>query len=370
MKKKFTINIIALVFIFTTLSIFCGHNLISYFQENKKIEHNDVQSKLLRYMNNYYRKKSFSGTIIVTKDDEVILNKGYGKANYDNNIENKPQTIFEIASLTKQFTATAILKLQEKSLLSVQDTVDKYIPDYPNGDKITIYNLLTHTSGIPDYLEYFGSVDTQTQTYTVDELVGLFKNEPSNFRPGESFDYSNSNYTLLGYIIEKVSNMSYEDYIQENILDPLNLKNTGFINNKVNIKDSSIGYYFINKNLYTQAEAPETEALLSYSAGEIYSTTEDLNKWENALFTEKVIKRESLDEMFTPHLNNYGYGWFINENDDGDKVIFHSGNLPGYTSYVERNIDKNYQFIILCNENIDEAVINMSIDIEHILENN
>ena len=117
----------------------------------------------LNYLNIWIiiiKKMSFSGTILVTKDDEVILNKGYGKADYNNNIHNKPQTIFEIASLTKQFTATAILKLQEKKLLSVQDTVNKYIPDYPNGDNITIYNLLTHTSGIPDYLDYFGSVDS------------------------------------------------------------------------------------------------------------------------------------------------------------------------------------------------------------------
>jgi len=365
--KKFIINMLALIFTFSILLTGC--------KTNNKINllgstNNDVQSKLLRYMDNYYKKNEFSGTVLVTQDDEVILNKGYGKADYNKNIINKPQTVFEIASLTKQFTATAILMLQENKLISVQDTVSKYIPDYPNGDSITLYNLLTHTSGIPDYLDSIEPIESKDHTYTPEELVEFFKNEPSNFTPGTSFEYSNSNYTLLGYIIEKVSNMSYEDYIENNILKPLNMSNTGFINNKVNVKDSSIGYYFINKKLIKQAEAPETEALLSYSAGEIYSTSEDLNKWEDALFNEKVITKDSLDEMLTPYLNNYGYGWFINENNDGDKIVFHSGNLPGYTSYVERNIDKNYKFIILCNENIDDAIDSISMGLSEILDNN
>jgi len=367
--KKIIINMIALIITFSILLTGCttNHriNLLGSTSSN-----NDIQSKVLRYMDNYYKKNEFSGTVLITQDDEIILNKGYGKANYNKNIINKPQTVFEIASLTKQFTATAILMLQENKLLSVQDSISKYIPDYPNGDNITIYNLLTHTSGIPDYLDYIASVESEGSTYTPEELVEFFKNEPTNFSPGTSFDYSNSNYTLLGYIIEKVSNMSYENYIEKNILAPLNLSNTGFINNKSNVKDSSIGYYFINKKLIRQAEAPETEALLSYSAGEIYSTSEDLNKWENALFNEKLISKESLDEMFTPYLNNYGYGWFITENNDGDKVVFHSGNLPGYTSYVERNIDKNYEFIILCNENIDDGINGISMGLSEILDNN
>lgn len=368
MLKKISLNIAVLLFIFTIILAAYEVNNQNNFQGGTIMNSTDVQYKLIKYMDNYSRKNEFSGTILVAKDDQILLNKGYGIADYNKRIANKPNTVFEIASITKQFTATAILMLQENKLLSVEDTISKYIPDYPNGNNIRIYNLLTHTSGIPEYLDYAQSIDTENHSYTPEELVGLFRNEPLNFNTGTSFEYSNSNYILLGYIIEKVSNMKYEDYIEKNILCPLNLTETGFLNNETNVKDKSIGYYFINKHSKEQAEAPKEEALISYSAGEIYSNVEDLYKWENALLSEKVITKESLNEMFTPYLNNYGYGWFIYENNDGDKVVFHSGNLPGYTSFIEKNLDKNYEIIILCNENIDDSINNVSIALSEILD--
>ena len=368
-RKNFILNIIMLVVIFTTLLTGCTSNRIMNSQENTGVNNNDVSSKLNKYMDNYYNKNEFSGTILITQNDEVLLNKGYGTADFNKNTNNKPQTIFEIASLTKQFTATGILMLRDNNLLNIQDTLNKYIPDYPNGYKITLYNLLTHTSGIPEYLDYVDLTEPDNKTYTPEELIEFFKNEPLNFNPGTSFEYTNSNYILLGYIIEKVSNMKYEDYIEKNILIPLDLNSTGFLSNGADIKDKSIGYYFINRRSHEHAPAPETESMMSYSAGEIYSTSEDLLKWEDALFTEKIISKDSLDEMLTPNLNNYGYGWFIDEGIDGDKFAFHSGNLPGYTSFIERNIDKDYTIIILSNENIDEAINTIQIRLSEILDN-
>lgn len=367
-RKKFTLHIITLVIILTTILTGCKSDRIMNSQENIDINNNEVSSKLNKYMDNYYKKNEFSGTILITQNDEVLLNKGYGTADFNKNINNKPGTIFEIASLTKQFTATGILMLRDNNLLNIQDTLDKYIPDYPNGDQIRLYNLLTHTSGIPEYLDYVDPTEPDDKTYTPEELIELFKNEPLNFNPGTSFEYTNSNYILLGYIIEKVSNMKYEDYIQTNILTPLNLNSTGFVSTGNNIKNKSTGYYFINRRSHEHAPAPETESMMSYSAGEIYSTSEDLLKWENALFSEKIISKDSLNEMLTVNLNNYGYGWFIDEGVDGDKFAFHSGNLPGYTSFIERNIDKNYTIIILSNENIDEAINTIQTRLSEILD--
>lgn len=371
MLKKTSLNIMFFFLISTLMLTGCEtikKNVIH--QKTVASSNNNIQTKLAKYIDNYSKKNEFSGTILITKDDEVLLNKGYGIANYNNHLQNKPQTTFQIASLTKQFTATAILKLQEQNLLNVNDTIDKYIPDYPRGDSITLYNLLTHTSGIPDYLDYIDSMDTENlnPNYTPEELIELFKYEPFNFNAGTSFEYSNSNYVLLGYIIEKVSNMTYEDFIENNIILPLDLNSTGFLSRENDSKNKSVGYYFINKYSNEHAEAPKTEGIMSYAAGEIYSNSQDLQKWEDALFSEKVITGESLNQMFTPYLNNYGCGWFIYENADGDKVAYHSGNLPGYTSFVEKNLNKNYSIIILCNENIDEAVDNIATQLSEILD--
>lgn len=371
MLRKATLTIMILLFISTQLLTGCENINQKGFREKTVVSSdNNIKSKLTKYMDRYSKKNEFSGSILIAKDDDILLNKGYGTADYNKNTPNKPQTIFEIASLTKQFTATGILMLQEQKLLNVHDTLSKYIPDYPNGDNITIYNLLTHTSGIPEYLDYADSIDSEnhTLTYTPEELIELFKNEPFNFSPGTAFEYSNSNYILLGYIIEKVSNMKYQDYMENNILTPLNLTSTGFLSNEAASKNKSIGYYFINKHSNEHPEAPKTEGLMSYSAGEIYSTSEDLLKWENALFSEKVITKESLDQMFMPYLNNYSYGWFTYENADEDKIVFHSGNLPGYTSFVEKNLNKNYLIIILCNENIDETINNLSTELSELLD--
>lgn len=371
MLKKTLLNIMILFLISAPLLEGCeAIKPINFHEKTVASSNSNIKTKLAKYIDNYSKKNEFSGTILITKDDEVLLNKGYGIADYNKRLQNKPQTIFQIASLTKQFTAAGILMLQEENLLNVYDTLDKYIPDYPNGNKITINNLLTHTSGIPEYLDYADSIDTENHdpNYTPDELIELFKNQPFNFNAGTSFEYSNSNYILLGYIIEKVSNMSYEDFIKNNIIIPLNLTSTGFLSSETDTKNKSIGYYFINKYSNEHAEAPKTEGLMSYAAGEIYSNSQDLQKWEDALFSEKIITKESLNKMVTPHLNNYGYGWFIYENADGDKVAYHSGNLPGYTSFVEKNLNKNYLIIILCNENIDEAVDNISTQLSEILD--
>lgn len=368
MVKKSTLYMIIIVFLFTILLTGCSGKETRSLKESAKLSNKVIQSKLIKYMKDYSKQNGFNGTILISKDDDILLNRGYGMADYDKKVANTPHTVFEIGSITKQFTAAAILMLQENKLLSVQDPISRYIPDYPNGDKIKIYNLLTHTSGIPEYLPSFASLESRKHTYTPEEIIDRFKNRPFDFSTGTSFEYSNSNYVLLGYIIEKVSNMKYEDYMEKNILKPLKLNETGFLSKKSQIKNKAVGYSILDRESNCYIPSPEMEYSLPYAAGEIYSTDEDLYKWEKALFAGKLIKKESLNEMFTPDLDNYGYGWLINKSARGDKIISHGGATIGFTSYVSKDVDKNYIIIILSNKNTDDFYKNIIDGVSEIIE--
>ena len=369
MIKRIVLYMITLIFTLTILLVGCVNNETLSGQECTEANYKEIQSKLIKYADNYSKKEGFSGTILVAKDDDILLDRAYGMADYDNNIANTTHTVFAIGSVTKQFTATAILMLQEEKLLNVQDPLNKYISDYPNGDKIKIYNLLTHTSGIPENLKFVESLESGRHTFTHDELIEVVKNKELDFDPGTSYEYSNSNYVLLGDIIEKVSKEKYEDYIQKNILTPLEMNETGFLSNQSTIKEKAIGYSIIGGNTNKLTKSIDCENSLPYSAGEICSTAEDLYKWQRALFAGNLIKKESLDEMFTPYLNNYGYGWFINKNSEGDKLIFHDGGVPGYTASIERNYDKNYVIIILSNKEYIKSVHSIKVGLSQLLVN-
>ena len=373
MIKKIILYVIALILVSILLLNGCANNerngAIGLIESTNGLNVN-IQSKIIDYINGYSKNYGFSGTILVAQGGNIVFDRAFGMADYENNIKNTTQTAFEIASITKQFTATAILMLQEKQLLSVQDPLSKYIPDYPNGDKIKIYNLLNHTSGIHDYVDLAESIESGNHTYTLGEIIQLFKDQPFDFDTGTEFGYSNSNYILLGYIIEKVSKKKYEDFMEENILKPLKLNNTGFLSNKSIVKDKAIGYYTIDNNKNEYEKVINSEGALMSSAGGIYSTVEDLYRWEDALFAETIINKNSLNEMFKLGLSSYGYGWSIDESIKGNKSVYHSGKLSGYTSYVKRNIDKKYLVIILSNRDGDDPYISyIYTQIFKILEN-
>ncbi|MBU3174849.1 beta-lactamase family protein [Clostridium estertheticum] len=372
MTKKNIIKIISLLFTFIIITTGCGRstpstpntsktinsvktgtrtkiNNIKKIDNSMKIDNSEIQSKISKYIDSYSPNDKFNGTILVAKDDKVLSDKGYGMADSNKKIVNKPKTAFEIASLTKQFTATAILMLQEKKLLNVQDTVDKYIPDYPDGDKIKIYDLLTHTAGIPDYNQSSIPPINGKHTYTLNESVKLFKNKPRHFESGAKYEYSSSNYILLGYIIEKVSGINYEEYIDKNIFKPLKLIDTGFLTYKAIIKGKANGYYRPKKtDNYTTSF--DKEGSILPSAGGIYSTVDDLYTWYNALFDGKLINKESLNGMITPHLHSYGYGLIITKKANGNIMIWDNGSTLGYTSYLGKDINKKYVIIILSNK--------------------
>ncbi|MCF6465939.1 peptidoglycan-binding protein [Clostridium sp. Cult2] len=322
-------------------------NKESFFAMSKDKE---KQDKLEAYMKALEERQNFHGSILVAKGGEILLNKGYGFADFEQNTMNKPQTKFAIGSVTKQFTAMAIMQLSEKGLLSVEDKVSKYLPDFPNGDLITIHNLLTHTSGLKNYTELneFFKLDLNNRNPMT--VIDLIKDMPLEFTPGEEYKYSNTNYVLLGIIVEKVTDMSFEDYLQKNIFTPLNMINTGVFYDKNNQFPDATPYSGFLDVFPVDDGLVLTQA---YSAGNIYSTVEDLYRWDRALKTEQLVKKETMDKIFTEHIDipgmgSYGYGWMIADTDIG-KQLFHGGNTIGFTANISRYPDEDLVIIILTN---------------------
>ena len=274
--------------------------------------------------------KGFPGaSVIVIHHGKILLNKGYGQANVEKNEPNTPLTIFRLGSITKQFTAMAILQLYDKQMLQINDYVEKYFPGTLNGNKITIKNLLTHTSGITESL-----------------------NAELAFTPGAQISYSNAGYNLLGKIIEKVSGMSYEKYLQENIFGPLGMKNTGYEHPDNKIMNRAAGYKINESGIYTNAG--EYDISGAFAAGALYSTTEDMYRCDQALYTEKLVKATTLNEAFSQATLNdgnaikYGFGWMVSQF-RGLKEVGHGGDITGFNSYIARYPDEQFTVIVLSN---------------------
>jgi CubicO group peptidase (beta-lactamase class C family)/uncharacterized protein YneR len=274
-------------------------------------------------------------SILVAKDGKVMYQKAFGNASLELNVPMTTGNVFEIGSITKQFTAVAILMLEEQSKLKLSDDLTKYIPDYPtNGKTITIHNLLNHTSGIKSYTDMPSFQKLAAQDMTPKELIDVFKNEPMDFNPGEEFKYNNSGYILLGYIIEVVSEISYEDFIEKNIFEKIGMTNSYYGSNSQIINNRADGYQE-GSNGYENANY--LSMTLPYAAGSLMSTTSDLLKWQIALNTNTLINNTSYERaIHGSTLNNgehitYGYG-LSEEEISGSTAIQHGGGIFGYTT--------------------------------------
>jgi len=290
------------------------------------------------YYNSLTAKKDPGVAVLVARDSEILYRKGFGYADIDKKILVTPDTKFRVGSVTKQFTAAAILKLQENNLLSVNDKLSKFIPDFPRGNEVTIYMLLTHTSGIHSYTNNPDFLSKVTKTISPDSLVNAIKKDPYDFNPGEKMLYNNSGYFLLGYIISKVSGKPYDVFIKENFFDPLHMNNTGIYYTGIKLENEAKGYSLING-----AYKPALNWDMSWAggAGAIYSTLDDLLKWNQALYGGKVLTKKSLDEALTPAVlkngeepgTRYGYGLGLAKY-RGMDVISHSGGLHGFLTQL------------------------------------
>ena len=298
----------------------------------------------------------FMGAVLVAKGDTILLDKGYGAANLDWNIPNTPATRLRIGSLAKQFTAAAILLLEERGKLKLDDSVKTYLPDAPpSWDKITLFNLLTQTSGIHDYTDTpdFGAM--MKRQMTPEQLIATFRDMPLESAPGEKFSYSNSNYVLLGSVIEKVSAMPYARFLQDNLFTPLGMKDSGHDGAAVLPRRAS-GY---KRKDGAIVNASYIDMSIQYGAGGHYSTTHDLLSWEKALFGGKVLSPASLKKMTTPFRDargpgapfkgGYGMGVYAGTAADGRREISHSGSDAGFVSVMAAYPDDRLFVIVLSN---------------------
>jgi CubicO group peptidase (beta-lactamase class C family) len=297
----------------------------------------DLHTKVEQYMHASMTVDHFMGSVLIAEHGKLLFTQGYGMANVKLRIPNRPETEFWIGSITKQFTAMAILELQERGKLSIHDPVCKYVPECPKDwGAITIYNLLTHTSGIPNFTSFPNYLKFSTQPTTSSQLLALFENKPLDFKPGAKFSYSNSGYEVLGYIIQRASGETYREFLEKNIFAPLGLKDTGYASSHPAGKNQAQGYVY-SQNGYVPA--PYLNMTVPFSAGALYSTVLDLYKWDRALNAGKLISRKDLDEMLAPHVAaggpgnaHYGFGWFISS-EFGHKEISHEGSINGFTSF-------------------------------------
>jgi CubicO group peptidase (beta-lactamase class C family) len=275
--------------------------------------------------------------VLIAKKGQVIYKKAYGSADLELKVAMRPDMIFRLGSITKQYTAVAILQLVEQGKISLQDSIQKFIKSFPyKGHIITIENLLTHTSGIIEYqkldihIPYSWRID-----FPPKQIVDSLATQPLEFSPGTKFSYSNSNFFLLGYIIQIVSGMSYPDYMRRNIFAPIGLVNTYYDDANEIISNRVSGYFVNDSSQYENAEYVATSQ--AYSAGALMSNAEDLFHWHQALYAGKLIKPATLQNAFTPFrlsdatFTKYGYGWYINPT-DGIKSIEHAGKIDGFRS--------------------------------------
>ena len=308
----------------------------------------DNVARMEQVVHSYLDEKKFMGSVLVARDGVVLLSKGYGFANLEWEVPNSPTTKFRLGSVTKQFTAACILLLEERGKLKVEDPVKKYLPDAPAAwDKVTIFNLLTHTSGIPSFTGFPEYASTEAIATTPEKLVARFRDKPLEFQPGEKWNYSNSGYVLLGYLIEKISQHSYGQFVQENIFNPLGMKDSGYDSNSAIILHRASGYSPGEKGA---TNTGYIDMSIPFSAGGLYSTTEDLLRWEQGLMGGKLLSPDSLQKMTTPFKSDYAFGLAVRRS-NGHKVIEHGGGIEGFNTDLAYYPEDKLTVVVLANLN-------------------
>jgi CubicO group peptidase (beta-lactamase class C family) len=308
----------------------------------------DNVSRMEQVVRSYVDAKQFMGSVLVDRDGKALLSKGYGSANLEWDISNSPSTKFRLGSITKQFTAACILLLEERGKLKVEDPVKKYMPDAPAAwDKMTIFNLLTHTSGIPSFTGFPDYHSTEAIATTPELLVARFRDKPLEFQPGEKWNYSNSGYVLLGYLIEKISQQSYRQFVQEKIFNPLGMKDSGYDSNSEIILHRASGYTPGPKGM---TNAGYIDMTIPLSAGALYSTTEDLVRWEQGLMGGKLLSPTSLKKMTTPFKNDYAFGLGVHTA-NGHRLIDHGGGIEGFNTFLAYYPEDKLTVVVLANLN-------------------
>jgi CubicO group peptidase (beta-lactamase class C family) len=322
---------------------------VSLLAACNRIQPDKIATRLDEVVRFRVEQKEFTGSVLVAKGDQIVLSKAYGMANREWNIPNTPTTKFRIGSVTKQFTAVAILLLEEQGKLKVEDLVKMHWPEAPPAwDKVTIYNLLTHTSGIHSVTEIPDYKTWQLSETTPEQVIGHVRDLPLDFPPGSQFKYSNSGYILLGYLVERISGQSYADFLREKVFTPLDMKDSGVDSNAEIIERRASGY-----------SPGEHDAILNagylsmtfpHGAGALYSTSEDLLRWTRGVFGGKLLSPASLQKMTTPFKDGYAFGVGVTT-EKGHKLISHSGGIQGFNANLTYFPDEQITIVVLSNLN-------------------
>lgn len=305
------------------------------------------QSPFEALVKSHFDKGDFLGSVLVAKDGKILYRGAVGKAQAEWDIPNTPETKFRLGSITKQFTAVAVLQLVEKGKINLSAPVKTYYPEAPAAwDAITIHHLLNHTSGIPSYTELPGFFEKSSMLpMKANEVVKLTQDKPLEFPPGSKFHYNNTGYVLLGAILEAVTGKPYGDYMRQAIFNPLGMQDTGYDVSAVILKHRAAGYQGGKSGL---ENARYLDMTLPHAAGALYSTVDDLWKWDQALYTEKLITADSRQKMLTPGLEGYGYGWVLKK-EGPHPVAEHGGGINGFSTHILRVLDEKVVVITLAN---------------------
>jgi CubicO group peptidase (beta-lactamase class C family) len=305
-----------------------------------------LQKRLDQVADSYTENNAFMGSVLVARGDEILLSKGYGKANLEQNIPNDPDTKFRIGSLTKQFTAVLVLLLQQNGKLRIEDPVRKYLPEAPKSwEKITLVEMLGHNSGIPEIQSAPNFRNWAMSPHTHAEELALFRDRPLDFEPGTKNEYSNSNYLVLGAVIEKVTGEDYASVLRKRIFKPLGMNDSGADKDGLVLPKRAQGYNNENGSL---VPAPSESMSVPWSAGSIYSTTNDLLRWERGLFGGRVLSYESLKTMMTQTKVSHGLGVDVST-EDGAEVVDHNGAIEGFVAHMAYLPKSHGSVIVLAN---------------------
>ncbi|SIQ52939.1 serine hydrolase domain-containing protein [Chryseobacterium sp. RU33C] len=308
-------------------------------------------ANLAKYMQAQVEINNFSGAVLVSKNGRVLLKKAYGLADYEWNIKNTIDTKFQLASVTKQFTATAILLLIEKGKLSLDDKLSKFLPDYPKADSVTIHMLLSHSSGLA-----MGFKEIALSSMDKDSAYAKIKKIPYEFSPGTKSGYSNIGYYLLAKIIEKVSGEKYAVFLKKNIFEKAGMKNTGVSNNESIVEKKAKAYYQAESGLIHN---PFINWEINVGHDGVYSTVEDLALWDKALYGTNILSAQMKKLMFSPYgAENWGYGFIINPfYNHGHQLIAHDGGFFGtMTSFNRFTDDKLFVTVLSNNESFSYII--------------
>lgn len=310
-------------------------------------------------------KGEFNGNVLIAEKGNVLYQKSFGLRDEAQKLPLNDNSIFELASVSKQFTAMGIVLLEQKGRLKYDDPIAQYIPELGFYKGVTIRHLLNHTGGLPDYMQLIGTKGDTTKINTNKDIITLFAKEKpgADFAPGSKFEYSNTGYALLASIIEKASGKTYAVFLADNIFKPLKMDNTFVYTRRLapkKVENYAYGYvYDASGTKILPDNDPNNNYVICLDGivgdGTVNSTTADLLKWDRALYTDKLASKKSLEMVFTPPVlpndekTNYGFGWMVNKSDDYGRVASHSGGWPGYVTFIERHMDNDKTIIVLQN---------------------